>query len=271
MELKNKYFIKNSEINDYQDITTLFDGVRILKIDGFEEQGKPVNIYTAHWIDNQTEDFQIATLDEHNNPVVIRENPDIEITFIVGNRYAEGGIDVREQHDEFVSFLTDSDVYVFSTYTLKEAHCVCLESYKPTTEKLQRQGNSYIMGTIRLHVLEEMIAHEAPTPPTPTPPTPTPEDTNEIYAGFGASTISTTTDIQSLTNVQHKTGTAIFSKYTTTTPSTAYLWLCTDATITKVTSSGFEIPMQTPITIGKYNCYRSSNSIASGSMVFYIE
>ena len=154
--LRNKYFIKTSVDGQYADIASLVNGARILEIKGILDQGKAVNIYTAQWIDSQTEDFLITTVDENEHPVVIRENADISITFIVGERYKVGSstIDVAEQHDLLISKLTSSDVWIKTLYANKVAHCVALDSYSPTTIKLQRGRNSYIMGTVKLHILE---------------------------------------------------------------------------------------------------------------------
>lgn len=153
-DLKNIYFIKTAENGTYQDVTTLVDGVRILKIDGFFDKGEPVNIYTAQWIDGQDEDFMITTLDDNEQPVVIRKNTDLSVTFIVGQKYASAQIDVATQHDTFVNHLTNSDVWLKSLYADKEVHCVCLENYSPTLIKLQRGSKSYMMGTITLHTLD---------------------------------------------------------------------------------------------------------------------
>lgn len=153
----NTYFTKNLESAAWEDITSKFDGVRILKMDGFLAKGKPINIFTQQWLSNQKEDFLITTKDSNNNPVVIRENVDIDITFIVRKKYAttQTGFDVRAVHDSFISFLTDSDVWIKSAYLgNKYVHCVCLKEYKPTTVKLGRGDNSYIIGTITLHALD---------------------------------------------------------------------------------------------------------------------
>lgn len=151
----NRYFVKNTSNGTFADITTLFDGVAVLKLDGMLAKGKPVNIYTAQWIDSQQEDFLITTLDGSNNPVVIRENVDLELTFIVRRKYATGAIDVQSVHDSFVSYMTDSDVWLKSSYVgNKYVHCVCLKEYKPTTVKLQRGNDSYIIGTITFHTLD---------------------------------------------------------------------------------------------------------------------
>ena len=68
---------------------------------------------------------------------------------------AEKAIDVQSVHDSFVSYMTDSDVWIKSAYLgNKYVHCVCLKEYKPTTVSLQRGDNSYIIGTITLHCLD---------------------------------------------------------------------------------------------------------------------
>ena len=153
------YKIKNTESGTFVNIETMFNGLRILKMDGFLAKGKPVNIYTAQWIDSQEEDFLITTISETtNNPVVIRENTDIEITFIIRKKYATNpsvSFDVQSVHDAFISYMTDTDVWIKSSYVNnKYVHCVCLKEYKPTTQKMKRGDKSWIMGTITMHALD---------------------------------------------------------------------------------------------------------------------
>ena len=151
----NRFFAKNTESGTFQDITTMFDGVAVLKLDGMLAKGEPINIFTQQWLSNQKEDFLITTLDDNDNPVVIRKNVDLELTFIVRQKYATGTIDVQTIHDNFVDYITGSDVWLKSSYVgNKYVHCVCLKDYKPTTVKLGRGDNSYIMGTITLHCLD---------------------------------------------------------------------------------------------------------------------
>jgi len=151
----NRFFAKNTESGTFQDITTMFDGVAVLKLDGMLAKGEPVNIFTQQWLSNQKEDFLITTLDDNDNPVVVRKNVDLELTFIVRQKYATGTIDVQTVHDSFVDYITGSDVWLKSSYVgNKYVHCVCLKDYKPTTVKLGRGDNSYIMGTITLHCLD---------------------------------------------------------------------------------------------------------------------
>jgi hypothetical protein len=151
-----KYYVKNIASGTFQDITTLYDGVAVLSVTGLLDKGKPINIYTAQWVDEQEEDFLITTLDNQNNPVVIRENVDIALTFIVRKKYAasQSGFNVQTTHDNFVAYMTNSDVWIKSAYLgNKYVHCICLNEYKPTTIKLNRGDNSFIIGTITLHAL----------------------------------------------------------------------------------------------------------------------
>lgn len=158
---KDKYFVKNTESGSFTDITTLFDGVAVLKVTGLLAKGKPVNIYTGKWVNEQGEDFLVTTLDRGGNPVVIRENVDIELTFIVRKKYAtnQESFNVQAKHDAFVDYMTNTDVWVKSAYLgNKYVHCVCLKEYKPTTVSLMRGDNDYIVGTITLHALDAPTA-----------------------------------------------------------------------------------------------------------------
>lgn len=161
--MKPVYQVKNTESGTYQNIETMFPGVAILKVDGMLERGEPVNIYTAQWVNSQEEDFLITTRDIYDNPIVIRKNVDIEVTFIVKQKYASSTIDVMTTHDNFVDYMTGSDVWIKSSYmNNKYVHCVCLKEYKPTNVKLHRTfndngrsiDNSYVIGTITLHTLD---------------------------------------------------------------------------------------------------------------------
>lgn len=154
-----RYFVKNTANGVFQDITTLFDGVAVLKVDGMLGKGKPVNIYTAQWVNSQREDFLITSTDLLNNPLVIRENVEISLTFIVRQKYASNTIDVQSVHDNFVAYMTGSDVWIKSAYLgNKYVHCVCLSEYKPTTIKFGRGNDSYAMGTITLHTLDAPVS-----------------------------------------------------------------------------------------------------------------
>lgn len=154
----NRYFVKNTESGTFQDITALFDGVAVLKVENMLAKGKPVNIYTAQWINSQREDFLITSKDALNNPLVIRENVEISLTFIVRQKYASNTIDVQSVHDNFVAYMTGRDVWIKSAYLgNKYVHCVCLSEYKPTTIKLGRGDDSYALGTISFHTLDAPV------------------------------------------------------------------------------------------------------------------
>lgn len=155
-DLNNKYFIKKELQNTWNDVTTLFDGVKVLQISGFNEVGEAVNVYTAQWVNSQSEDFLVTTKDENNHDVVIRENVDLDMTFIVGTRYsANKNIDTQSVYNAFKDYICKhGDFYIKSAYSGKYAHVVCLKGVKPTTEKLHRGNNSYILATATLHTLE---------------------------------------------------------------------------------------------------------------------
>lgn len=154
-KLNSKYWIKNTAGGSFSDVTTLFDGVNILAVNGLDSKGKTVNVYTAQWVNSQTEDFLITTLDANNNPVIIRENVDITVVFCVGQRYATGTIDTQSVYDRFVNYMTNSDVWVRSSYVGKQVHCVALDKVEPKTIKLKRGTSTYILGEITLHCLEQ--------------------------------------------------------------------------------------------------------------------
>lgn len=158
-KFSGKYFLKNTANGDFSDVTTLFDGVNILAMDGFDSRGKALNIYTAQWINSQTEDFLITTDDDNGNPVVVRENVDITVVFIVGQRYASGNIDAQTVYDAFVDYMTNSDVWIASRYVGKHVHCVALDKVTPKTVKLHRGGDTYILGELTLHTLEKPTSY----------------------------------------------------------------------------------------------------------------
>ena len=145
----NKYFIKNSESGSFVDVTTLFDGVSILAIEGLDAKGRSLNVYHEQWIDGGT-DFMITS----NNGQIVRENVDIKVAFIVGQRYANETIDTQEVYDSFVDYMTNTDIWIKSSYVGKQVHCVCIDKVEPKTIKLHRGGNSYILGEIQLKTLE---------------------------------------------------------------------------------------------------------------------
>ena len=143
--IANEYLVRRGS-QSFATIASLFSGVRILKIDGFTSVGKPINIYTAQWVNAQEEDYMVTskvTVDNVDYDAVFRENVDISITFIVADRY--GAVDVRQSHDAFIAYMTDGALHLKSNYAQRTMRCVCLKEYKPTVEKLQRStGKNYI-------------------------------------------------------------------------------------------------------------------------------
>ena len=156
-DLTGVYYVKNTQNGNFSDITTLVNGARILKIDGFNAKKKKKNVYTVSWEYEDNEDFAIVMQNSTDVIKIIRECVDIDITFIVKQKYATSTIDVQTQHNAFVDYFTTTDVWVKSGYAGNQiAHCVCLKDYKPTVEKYHRGVDSYAMGTISLHCIEKI-------------------------------------------------------------------------------------------------------------------
>lgn len=153
-KLTNKYYVKNTASGSYTDVTTLFDGVNILSVSGMTQRGKALNVYVEQWQSGAT-DFQIVS--ESQTPTIVRENVDIEITFVVGPRYATNlvGFDAQTKYDAFVDYLCNTDVWIKSAYVDKAVHCVNLDGCEPQTINLHRGTETYILGSIKLHTLEQ--------------------------------------------------------------------------------------------------------------------
>ena len=253
-----KYYIKKSLTDEWEDISEKFMGVKILTLDGFNEKGESVNVYSEQWVGSQDEDFLVTTQDWQGNDVIVRKNIDLSLTFICGSRY--GASDTQNVHDDFIDFVTKhGDFYIKSNYMNKEAHVVCLKSYKPTTQKLHRGiTNSYIMGTLELHSLT--------SPNTATPVV----YEYDLFIGMDGAEIISESQIQSLTNVQHIETNDISGNYSIIIPSVSFLWICTNGIVQSVTANGFEVPIESPTLIGNYRCYRSSNGIKPHTMQFTI-
>ena len=64
-ELSNKYFVRKNTTDNWEDITTKFNGVKVLSIDGFNERGEAHNVYHEQWVSETKEDFLVATKDEN--------------------------------------------------------------------------------------------------------------------------------------------------------------------------------------------------------------
>lgn len=151
-DLSNKYFVR-AGTSAWEDVTTKFVGLRILSITGFNSIGEAVNVYNAQWVDSDVIDFLVTTKDSHGNDVIIRKNGEIAVTFICGERY--GASDTQAVHDAFIDYMTKHGaVDIRSAYVNKTARVICLQSYEPTTERLNRGERSYIMGTLKLNLIQ---------------------------------------------------------------------------------------------------------------------
>lgn len=148
--LDNKYFFKLEETDEWQDISFVFQGLKVLKIDGFGERGDAINVYNEQWIGSQDEDFLITG----SSGEIIRKNVDLNMTIIISRRYTEPfTFDEQMMYDNFVDTLLSKDFYLYSDYFGLQAHVVCNKSFKPTTTDLNRGNKSYILATIPLHCL----------------------------------------------------------------------------------------------------------------------
>lgn len=146
-----KYYLRNSSSGTYQDVTTLFEGVNILAVQNADARGKAVNVFTQQWVTSETEDFMITG----DSGVIIRENVNITIVFAVGQRYSDTTIDTQQVYDNFINYLTNTDVWIRSRYVDKDIHCVNMDGVEPKTVKLKRGSNSYILGEIKMHNLSK--------------------------------------------------------------------------------------------------------------------
>lgn len=148
-KITNKYFVKNTANGSFVDVTTLFNGVNILAVEGLDAKGKALNVYIEQWIDGST-DFMITS----NNGQIVRENVSIKVVFVVGQRYASSTINPQTVYDSFVNYMTNTDVWIKSAYVGKQVHCVSIDKFEPKTVKLKRGGNSYILGEMQLNTIE---------------------------------------------------------------------------------------------------------------------
>lgn len=263
--LENKYFVKKKESDEWSDVATLFDGgLRVLSVSGFGEYGEAVNVYNEQWIDSQSEDFYV-TKKVNQLDMVVRKNTNLVVNVIVSRRYASTSIDEQSVYDAFANMIaTSGDFYLYSKYTNMVAHVICLDSFKPTTQLLNRGSKSYIMASITLHTLDMPSEHSS-EPVT---------HENELYIGFGGESINAS-NIKTLASVAHYEEDDVANDYTIVCTSTNYLWLCSTQAITNVSSSGFDIPLTsqyTDVTLDgrTFKCYRTYNRIVPHTMSFTI-
>lgn len=90
----------------------------------------------------------------------------------------------------------------------------------------------------------------------------------DVYIGLGGETLTNKSDVENLVNLKHYNKAEPNGDYVITFPGTMYLWFCTTSEITNVTSNGIDVPYEEPIGIDNLYCYRSSNAIIEGTMIF---
>ena len=129
-DLGNRYFIKRRFSDTWVDITTLFDGIKVLSITGMNEIGEAQNVFTQQWIDSQEEDYLLA------GETIVRANVDLTMTFIAGTRYSSNGsVDTQTVYNSFVSYVcNDGDFYIKSTYR-NVCACCLLKRHKANNGK----------------------------------------------------------------------------------------------------------------------------------------
>lgn len=92
---------------------------------------------------------------------------------------------------------------------------------------------------------------------------------------YGANTSATITNVTGLTK---KNSGTIAGTYTIDVAANEYVWFVTRGTVTKVTSSGFEVPMNAPVTVNltfggasyAYNAYRVAGQVTVAGSYTYI-
>lgn len=92
-----------------------------------------------------------------------------------------------------------------------------------------------------------------------------------MYFGDSAKAALASADILALTKQSIQSSPK--GSYTVAVAANNYMWLCVPSTmsITKVTSSGFDVPLEAPVTVavtdkGDYKCYRSSAAFSEGDV-----
>ena len=154
-ELTGKYFVRKSASAAWEDVTIKWAGIKVLSVDGFNEQGEAINVFKQQWIDG-TEDVDVTEQDEQGNDVIRRANVDLKLTFVVSRRYAPTEINEKTVYDNVINYMCKTGAfYIKSVYTGMQANVISLKAVKPTAQKLNRGNNSFILTTIELHCKSE--------------------------------------------------------------------------------------------------------------------
>lgn len=167
--LNGKYFFSSTgDSGSWNDFADYFTGLKILKISGFNDIGDAVNIFTQQWTDTQKEDVMVTTKKRAQQQRlidwVIRENVDLTVSFIVSERYNPyyDPVDPTTHTQHLYSVFADTFnhvgiFYIYSAYARAYAKVALLKGIKITTEKLNRGKDSYILGTMTLHIVDRVI------------------------------------------------------------------------------------------------------------------
>lgn len=139
---KNIYYVKSGS-DDYADVTTKWEGLYFLQVEGLTDRGAPKNIGVQEWVNSNKLDVYIPD-------TVYYATNEVKITFIVRDVYNHS-INVRATHDAFISYMTSRKVSIKSLYDKLENEIVCQSSYEPTTILLSRPaGQNAMVGTLTL-------------------------------------------------------------------------------------------------------------------------
>jgi hypothetical protein len=151
-----KYYIKRRESDAWRQVEDMFNGLHILNLDGIHGVGESMNVYHEQWIDSESEDF-IVTNQIGGEDVVYRANADVKMTFIIASKYqTQQSMNISEVHSSFVNYVCKGgDFYIKSEYNGLSIHVASFAEYAPTSMRLNRGTNSYILGTMTLHLLDE--------------------------------------------------------------------------------------------------------------------
>lgn len=83
---------------------------------------------------------------------------------------------------------------------------------------------------------------------------------------FGSSSLDTISDITTL--VKQTIKASPVGSYSISVNENEYVWWCIPSTMTinSIKSGGFDVPIEPPIIVGEYKCYRTSSRLKAGTM-----
>lgn len=113
---------------DDTDLESYFKGLRYVKCDGLSKYGKPKNIYTENYADDEELRVYLPRPEE-----VLRENTDIEFTFAFADSSDK---DRRKVYDDFVDWITGYKIKYHDTCRNKELQMILLEAIEPSEDYL---------------------------------------------------------------------------------------------------------------------------------------